>query len=139
MARYQSPAARRYIKSLATLMIAYGFTLFGVSAFFTNHPGVQHPIAYVLGVLPAVPLILVFVAIGRFLQDEPDEYRRLLLTRQALVATGFMLSVATIWGFLENFGLVPHVYAYYGAVLWFGGLGLGSLVNALLEPRASEA
>lgn len=139
MARYQSPAAKRYIKSLVVLIIAYGFTLFGVSTFFANHPGVQHLVAYVLGVLPALPLIFVFVAIGRFLHDEPDEYRRLLLTRQALVATGFMLSVATVWGFLENFGLVPHVYAYYGAVLWFGGLGLGSGVNALLEPRAGEA
>lgn len=139
MAVYQSPAARRYVRRLALLMIAYAITLSAViGGFFAYHPGDTSPIAYAMALMPALPLVLVFVEIGRFLRDEPDEYRRVLMTRQALVATGFMLSIATIWGFLENFGLVAHVYAYYGAVLWFGGLGVGGLVNALLEPRARE-
>ena len=51
----------------------------------------------------------------------------MLMVRQTLWATGFALSVATIWGFLENFDLVGHVDAYYVAVLWFVGLGLGAL------------
>ena len=45
------------------------------------------------------------------------------------VATGFTLSVVTIWGFLENFGLVSHVDAFYIAVLWFFGLGVGAAFN----------
>jgi hypothetical protein len=49
--------------------------------------------------------------------------------RQALVATGFTLSLSTMWGFLENFGLVPHVETFYIAVLWFGGLGVGACYN----------
>ncbi len=36
-----------------------------------------------------------------------------------------------MWGFLENMKLVPHVDAFYIAVLWFVGLGVGSLVNYL--------
>jgi hypothetical protein len=36
-----------------------------------------------------------------------------------------------MWGFLENFDLVPHVDAFYIAPLWFFGLGLGSLYNWL--------
>jgi hypothetical protein len=40
-----------------------------------------------------------------------------------------------MWGFLENFDLVPHVDAFYIAVLWFGGLALGSCVNAVLLRR----
>jgi hypothetical protein len=55
----------------------------------------------------------------------------MLLVRQTLVATGFALSVATVWGFLENFELVAHVDAFYIAILWFLGLGLGSLYNRL--------
>ena len=53
------------------------------------------------------------------------------MVRQTLWASGFALSVATIWGFLENFDLVGHVEAYYIAVLWFGGLGLGACINKL--------
>ena len=48
-----------------------------------------------------------------------------------IVATGLTLSIATMWGFLENLGLVPHVDAFYIAILWFGGLGVGACYNRL--------
>ena len=73
-----------------------------------------------------------FWAIGRLLVEEQDEYIRMLLVRQTLVATGFTLSLVTIWGFLENFRLVPHVDAFYVAVLWFVGLGVNSVANAMV-------
>jgi hypothetical protein len=53
------------------------------------------------------------------------------MVRQTLWASAFALSVATVWGFLESFDMVGHVDAYYVAVLWFGGLGLGSCINKL--------
>lgn len=80
-------------------------------------------------------MIGVFVAIGRLLTSLRDEYQRYLMTRQILIATGFTLSVATAWGFVESFGLLPHVPAFYATVLWFAGLGLGGCINALLERR----
>ena len=39
--------------------------------------------------------------------------------------------MATIWGFLESFGLVGHVDGYCIAVVWFFGLGLGAIYNKL--------
>ena len=59
------------------------------------------------------------------------------MVRQSLVASGFALSIATIWGFLESFDLVDHIDSYYVAVLWFGGLGLGSCVNKLTFGRGA--
>src|SRR3546814_10517736 len=70
-----------------------------------------------------LPIIGVFFVMSRLLVTLNDEYQRYLLTRQMLIATGFMLSVATVWGFVESFGLLPHVPAFYAAILWFGGLG----------------
>ena len=64
--------------------------------------------------LPALPIIGIFAAIGRYLVEEQDEYVRMLMVRQTLWASGFALSVATIWGFLENFGLVGHVDGLFG-------------------------
>ena len=123
-----NPAQRRYTKSVLMLSVAYALILFGVVSFFKN--GTPHGAsAYIAAVLPALPIVGIFFAMGRYLVDEQDEYLRTLVVRQTLVATGFALSIATIWGFLENFDLVPHVYAYYAAILWFAGLGLGSAVN----------
>jgi len=73
----------------------------------------------------------VFWAIGHLLVEETDEYLRTLLVRQMLIATGLTMVVATIYGFLENYGLVPHVDAFYLTILFFAGLGIGAVVNRL--------
>lgn len=131
-----NPAQRRYTRSVLLLSIAYALILFGVVWFFKN--GSAHGVsAVVAAVLPALPIVGIFFVLGRYLVDERDEYLRMLLVRQALIASGFTLSVATVWGFLENFDVVPHVYAYYAAILWFGGLGLGGCVNKLTLGRTA--
>jgi hypothetical protein len=41
------------------------------------------------------------------------------------------LSIATTWGFLDNFGLVGHVDGYWIIIVWYFGLGLGGIYNKL--------
>ena len=77
-----------------------------------NRQGLEGPLAYVIAILPALPIIGFFAAIGRYLLDEADEYLRMMMVRQTLVASGFALTVATVWGFLESFGLAAHFDAY---------------------------
>ena len=89
------------------------------------------PLAWVLAFLPGLSVAGVFWAVGRLLIEETDEFVRMLLVRQVLIATAITLSAATVYGFLENFGLVGHIDAFYIAILWFVGLGVGALVNAL--------
>jgi hypothetical protein len=84
---------------------------------------------YAIAVLPALPLIGIVWALGRFLIEETDEYQRALAVRKMLVATGFLLVVATIWGFLEEFGLAPHLPAYWCFIVWCFGLGVGAIAN----------
>ena len=133
----RSPAMRRYLIRLAISMIAYIITL-SLALRFVGSGAVTGPAAYLLALLPGISVAGVFWAIGRLLIEERDEYMRMLLVRQVLVATGFTLSLVTIWGFLENFDLVSHVDAFYITILWFGGLGLGSCYNALTL-RGSDA
>jgi hypothetical protein len=116
---------------ISAAMAAYIVTLTAALR-FVGGGDVTGPLAYLLALLPGVSVAAIFWAIGRLLVEEKDEYQRMLLVRQSLVATGFTLSVVTMWGFLENFDLVPHVDAFYVAVLWFGGLALGSCVNWLM-------
>jgi hypothetical protein len=126
----RNPAHRRYFRRIAAATVAYAATL-SLALHLVGGGMVEGPLAYLLAVLPGVSVASVFWAIGRLLVEEADEYLRMLLVRQTLVATAFTLTVATVWGFLENFRLVPHVDAFYVAVLWFAGLGLGSCVNAV--------
>jgi len=111
------------------LRVPASFLLPAVYGF--KHQLVPHSVAFVVAVLPALPIIGIFGAIGRYLVEEQDEYVRMLMVRQILWASGLTLSFATVWGFLDNFGLVGHADGYWLIALWFAGLGLGGMVNKL--------
>ena len=126
----RTAAWKRYNRRVILLSILYAaFLLAAVYGF--KHKLVPSPLAYPVAILPALPIIGIFVAMGRYLVEEQDEYVRMLMVRQTLWASGFALSVATVWGFLENFDLVEHVDAYSVAIVWFIGLGIGGIVNKL--------
>ena len=131
MTRYKSPAIRRYVIRIAALMSFYLVALLGASRAFRADL-VSGPAAYVLAIVPALPIIGVFWAVMRLLVEEPDEFMRLLMVRQALIATGFCLTVMTIWEFLQNFDLIPPGNGGFGAAFfWFVGLGVGAFYNWL--------
>ncbi len=126
----RSSAWKRYNVRVIWLTLLYGaFLLPAVYGF--KHQLVPHSIAYLVAILPALPIVGIFVAIGRYLVEEQDEYVRMLMVRQTLWASGVSLSAATIWGFLESFGLIGRVDGYYVVIAWFFGLGIGGCVNKL--------
>jgi hypothetical protein len=129
-------AQQRYQVRVVLLSLIYAALLLGAVYGFKHHLLVG-PIAWIAGVLPALPIIGIFAAIGLYLVEESDEYLRVMMVRQTLWASGFSLSIATIWGFLESFELVGHIPVYWVSVLWFGGLGLGSLANKLTVGRGA--
>jgi hypothetical protein len=129
MAKYKSPAIRRYLIRLAVLMAIYIATLFTAVTLFKSG-SVSGLAAWALAIAPALPIIGVFWAVMRLLIEEPDEFIRMMHVRQSLVATGFCLTVMTIWEFLQNFELVPPGNFGFGAAFfWFMGLGVGALYN----------
>src|ERR1700761_6442583 len=132
----KSIAQSNYNKRVMALSLAYAVALLGAVYAFKHHL-LSGPVAYVAAILPALAIIGIFGAIGLYLVEEQDEYLRMLMVRQTLWASGFALSIATIWGFLESFELVQHVEAYYVAILWFGGLGLGACANKLTIGRGA--
>ena len=129
-----SPAGWRYNKRVIVLSLIYSAFLIGAVYGFKHHL-VGGVLAWIVAILPALPIIGIFAAIGLYLVEEQDEYVRMLMVRQTLWASGFSLSIATVWGFLESFELVSHVEVYWVSVLWFGGLGLGNFANRLTVGR----
>ena len=138
MARYRSPAMRRYLFRVAGLMGCYLGALVGASVAFRNDL-VTGPLAFALAIVPALPIIGVFWAVMRLLVEEPDEFLRLMMVRQNLIATGFCLTVMTIWEFLQNFDLVAPGNGGFGAAFfWFMGLGVGAIYNKLTLGTSGE-
>lgn len=125
-----NPARRRYVWRVAAAMSLYLLTLL-VANYAIDDLDIGGASAVLIVSLPALCVAALFWALGRLLVEERDEYLRSLLVRQMLVASGFSLTVATFWGFLEDFGLGPDFTGWYVAPLFFFGLGIGAVANRL--------
>ena len=126
----ETAAGMAYNRRILPLAAGYVVVMLG-AIILHDRLHVTGPALYVIAVLPALPLVGVVWALGRFLVEETDEYQRALAVRKMLVASGFLLVVATIWGFLEEFGLAPHLPAYWCFIVWCFGLGVGAAWNKL--------
>jgi hypothetical protein len=126
MSMAMSPIKRRYLMRISASMALYLVSLIGAKTLIEGHL-VSGFATWALALMPGLAVVGMFGAIGRLIVEQTDEFIRMLLVRQNLIAVGFALSVASVWGFLEEFGLVGHVAAYWIVVLW----ALGSLVGAL--------
>jgi hypothetical protein len=135
MSRYRSPAIRLYLIRLSVLMAIYLVTLF-VASRLLRAGLVEGPSAYLVAILPALPVIGVFWAVMRLLIEEPDEYLRTLLVRQVMIATGFCLTVMTVLEFLRNSDLLTWDSGGFGAIYyWFAGLAIGGIYNRITVGR----
>lgn len=106
-----SPPVRRYYLRFAIAMGVYVFALAGAIALLRVVPP-GSALRYPLGVAPAIPLLGVIVAVGRYLVEEDDEFRRMLLVQSMLWGLGGTLAVTTVWGFLEEWTSVPRLPLY---------------------------
>ena len=139
MVKYRSAAVRRYSQRILMLVVLYLVSLFAAVSLF-RAGAVSGAAAWALAIAPALPIIGVFWAVMRFMIEEQDEFIRLLIARQCLVATGFCLTIMTVWEFLQNFDLVPLGNGGFGAAFfWFVGLIVGGVYNKLTIGSAACA
>jgi len=123
-----SPALRNYNRRVLIWSFAYVLALLSaVWVYNTIHPtGI---LAWVIAVLPSLPILFFIWSMGAYLTEETDEYLRQKAMVSALWATGILLAVATFYGFLDTFKLVPHIEGWAAVPVWALGLGVGNLIG----------
>ena len=118
-----SPAVRRYMKRFIPGMLLYVVVLIGsIAAIKRLHP--EGPLLWALAVAPALPILLVIAIMGRYLVEETDEFLRAMAVQAMLWGIGITLALATVWGFLENADLVPHLSSFLIFPIFCGAMGL---------------
>ena len=132
-----SPAARRYMLRVVVAMTVYLVSLFAAQQLIEDL-NVSGPLAWALALIPGLATAGLFYAVGMFIVETTDEFMRMLLVRTQLIATGFAMSVACVWGFLEEFMLVEHFDAFYIVVLWAAGQFVGMLSNRITHGTWGE-
>jgi hypothetical protein len=132
-----TPATRSYLIRVAAAMAIYLVSLF-MAEYLIERVGVSGPLAVALALIPGLAVAGLFYAIGMFIVETKDEFMRMLLVRQQLIAAGFALSVACVWGFLEQYALVEHVEAFWIVVVWTFGQLVGMVSNRITHGSWGE-
>lgn len=124
----KSKAQRTYLIRMIIVSVIYLAAIFLAGSMIEEGDPVT-PLTVVLAVMPGLSVVGYIWAIARLMVEESDEFLRMLIVRQSLIATGIALSAASVWGFLEQFGVVAHIDAYWWAVIYFFGFGVGAAIN----------
>ena len=121
-----SPAASRYARRFMVASLAY-VALFFAAMWIARAYEPAVAIRVMLAFTAALPVMFMIRAMALLLREEDDEYLRSRLVEQSLIATGFMLTIATLYGFLNAFDVAPRVDAWAAFPLWAVGLAIGRL------------
>ncbi|MBT8137449.1 MAG: hypothetical protein KJO54_10590 [Gammaproteobacteria bacterium] len=134
---FSSRPNRRYLIRLGSSM-AVVLVALAIARYLTTNALVDGPLVWVLALIPGFAMLGAFYAFGMLIIEQKDEFIRMLVIRQWIIATGIALSFATVWGFLEEFELVAHLKPLYFVVMWFVGFAFGGLVNRLTHGAWGE-
>ncbi|WP_156840853.1 hypothetical protein [Novosphingobium aquimarinum] len=120
-----SSALQAYNKRMLFASLGYVAGL-GVATLVYEQIRLATPLLAVLALLPAIPTLAMIWAMARYLLDETDEYLRYRTLLASVIGLGFVLALGSFWGFLETFGVVPHVWAWWVVPVFGIGMGIGN-------------
>ncbi|WP_260482844.1 hypothetical protein [Sphingomicrobium flavum] len=128
---------RNYLMRMLVVSLAYVGSLFAATSLINDGDPIT-PLSVAIAIVPGLAVVGYFWAMGRYIVELKDEFVRMLMVRQSLIATGLAFSAASVWGFLESFEQAPHLDAYWWPILWFFGIGVGAIVNKIQYGTTGE-
>jgi hypothetical protein len=116
MTKAPSNSARgRYLRRVAVTMGFYVLAVALISGWLGWEPPREGPLIFLLAMLPPLGVGGCLWAVGRYFEEEPDEFIRVVHVRTAIGAIGLTLFVVTAWGFLGQYAGVwtPPLYLVF--------------------------
>jgi hypothetical protein len=123
---HASPALLTYNRRTTAIMVIFLVAMVTTSALVKEWQPTGM-VLVLLALLPAQPMLAMVWSAARYLRDEQDEYLRQRYAKAALIATGVLLSVAAVWGFLEAFAGTPHLPIWAALPIWAMALGFANM------------
>ncbi len=99
-------ANRRYLRVFLPVMVLYGILCFAGPYYLASLDAPATWLFATLAVINALPIVVVFWVMARFLR-ETDEYTRRNQSEALLTGGAITLSITFFWGFLEQYQVIP--------------------------------
>ncbi len=127
-----SPAMQRYNRRSLHWALGYFVAIF-IAVVAHRQLETGNPLLYAVAVLPALPILYLVWAMGRYFAEETDEYQKMRQVQSALAGLGALLAVASVAGFLQTFAGVAMVPAWWAVPVWAVGMGLYQAARGIAE------
>jgi undecaprenyl pyrophosphate phosphatase UppP len=112
-----TPAQRAHIRRTLWLLLVYAVILPPL-IWLRAHRHISDSLLMVMAAVASLPVLGIFASWGRYLSDERDEYHQVMTLRRIAVATNATMGAAVVWGFLQAFGVMPLIEAYWIPFVW---------------------
>lgn len=112
-----TPAQRAHMRRVLWLLVAYALILPPL-VWLRANTAVAGYIPLLMAIAASLPVLGIFASWGRYLSDERDEYHQAMTLRRIAIATNATMGAAVVWGFLQAFGVMPLIEAYWIPFVW---------------------
>jgi undecaprenyl pyrophosphate phosphatase UppP len=129
-----TPAQRAHTRRVLWLLLVYLIVLPPLIWLRANRH-ISDPLLLVMAIAASLPVLGIFASWGRYVSDERDEYHQNLTLRRIAVATNATMGAAVVWGFLQAFGVMPLVEAYWVPFVWVIMQGASGCIAFLSRGR----
>jgi hypothetical protein len=135
--RDYTPAQRAHVRRTLWLLLAYAIILPPMLWLHANRQ-IGATLTLLMAIAASIPVLGMFASWGRYLSDERDEYHQALTLRRIAIATNATMGAAVVWGFLQAFGAMPLVEAYWVPFVWVVIQGMFGCISLLSRRKAED-
>ncbi len=133
-----TPAGKRYQRRVLVTMSLYVVVLFA-AVLIVKHTHLHGWLLYAIAVVPAVPILAMLGSMGVYLQEEKDEYLRLITMRSLLVGSAVLLMVLVVNDFLRTISGAAALPPFTSWVLFFVAFGVAQGVQTMRDRVRDDA
>lgn len=121
-----TPAQRAHARRTIFLLLIYAVVLAPLVWLHATRQ-IGHTASVFMAIAASLPVLGIFASWGRYLSDERDEYHQSLVLRRNAIATNVTMGAAVVWGFLQAFGVMPLIEAYWIPTVWVVAQGIPAI------------
>lgn len=125
-----TPARSRFRRRILRFLVPYAVVLV-CSTWLARHEQPGDWEIYIFAAMPALAVVAVMIGIGRYLQEEGDEFQRMVIIRSLLVGTAAMLAIGVVSDFLRSLTPAGALPPFVSFVMFCVGFGIAQLVQTL--------
>ena len=133
-----TPASKRYQRRVMQTMSLYIAVLFG-AVWIVKHTHPHGWLLYTIALLPALPIFAMLASLGRYLQEEKDEYVRLITMRSLLVGTAVLLAMLVVDEVLRSISGAGALPPFTSWVTFFMAFGVAQAVQRMRNRVKDDA